>query len=63
MLVKNYFPGHHEPVEPDAAKEGAKVARYAWGKDYHNSGLKTPAKAAEENSVQKAAPGADARVL
>ena len=31
VVVQSYFAGHH-----DAAPSAAKVARYAWGADYHN---------------------------
>ncbi len=37
VVVQSYFAGHHdERASPDELKDGARVARYAWGSDYHN---------------------------
>jgi epoxyqueuosine reductase len=62
MLVKNYFRGHHEDSATQPAEQGAKVARYAWGKDYHNWFKKRLRKLRIE-FLQKAGANADARVF
>lgn len=38
VVVQNYFTGHHEEhLPPEVLARSAKVSRYAWGGDYHNS--------------------------
>lgn len=37
LVVKNYYTGDHENfASKDELETGAKVARYAWGRDYHS---------------------------
>jgi epoxyqueuosine reductase len=37
VVVQSYFAGHHdEHASADELAHGARVARYAWGSDYHN---------------------------
>ncbi len=37
VVVQSYWQGDHEDhVAPDALARGGKVARYAWGQDYHH---------------------------
>lgn len=63
VVVQNYFAGHHE--ERASAKDlesGAKVSRYAWGGDYHNS-MRKRLRKLRTRLLQRAGEGAHVAVF
>ena len=58
VVVQNYFTGHHEEhASADELARGARVSRYAWGRDYHKS-MRRRLRKLRTGLLERAGPGA-----